>query len=62
MTSRNLVKLTSRERVKLYREKQLKEGRQLVSLYLHPDTIIKLRKLAKGRSRGKVIEQIIATM
>lgn len=54
--------MTSSERVARYRQKQREAGRRLVTLYLHPDTISKLRKLAKGHARGKVIERAVADL
>lgn len=54
--------MTSSERVARYRRKQQNAGRRLVTLYLHPDAIAKLRKLAKGKARGEIVERAVAEL
>lgn len=52
--------MTSSERVAKYRRKQQDAGRKLVMIYLHPDTIAKLRTLARGKARGEIVERAVA--
>ena len=54
--------MTSSERVARYRKRQQAAGRKLVMLYLHPETIAKLRKLAKGKARGAIVERAVADL
>lgn len=54
--------MTSTERVIRYKQKQRQAGRKMVTLYLHPDTIASLRKLAGRKTRGEVVEQAISEL
>lgn len=54
--------MTSSERVARYRQRQQGAGRKLVMLYLHPAIIAKLRKLAKGKARGEIVERAVADL
>jgi hypothetical protein len=54
--------MTSTQRVLNYHQRQRQTGRRLVTLYLHPDTIERLRKLAHGRMRGEVVERAVAEL
>lgn len=51
---------SSGERVARFRQKQRDSGRRLVTMYLHPKIIAKLRELSKRRPMGEVVEQAIA--
>jgi len=51
--------MTSGERATAYRDRQIKAGRKLVSLYLTPETSAKLRKLARKCTTGEIVEQAI---
>ena len=51
---------TSGERAMRYKERQKAAGRKPVVIYLQPETIAKLRELARGRPRGEVVERAVA--
>jgi hypothetical protein len=49
-------------RVQRYHRRQRQAGRRQVHLYLKPDVIAKLRRLAKGGQYGDVVEQALAEL
>ena len=54
--------MTSSERVARFRLRQRNSGRKLVTLYLKPETIAILRRLAKGNPRGEIVETAISKL
>ena len=51
--------MTSGERATAYRNRQIKAGRKLVTLYLSPEAISRLRKLSRKRTTREFVEQAI---
>ena len=56
------ARMTSGERASAYRNRQIKAGRKLVSLYLTLEASSRLRKLARKCTTGEIVEQAIQVL
>jgi len=52
--------MTSSKRVALFKERQKAEGRKPLTTWLHPEAIQELKRRAKGKGTGEVIEALLS--